>query len=107
MFKKKFIYTNKQHTAKGIMSTILGVIELSSIAYSVYDTFDRGGTAPLRYASGCALSLFFSFIGIILALIGRKEPERFHIFAYIGLVLNIVAVAAISAILYAGAYSGV
>ncbi len=104
---RKYIYTNKQHTNKGIMSTILGVIELSSIAYAVYNTYDRGGEAPLRYASACALVMVFAFVGIILGLIGRKESERFYIFAYIGLLLNILAIAALSGILYAGAYMGV
>ncbi len=104
MAGSKYIYTNKQHTYTGIMSTILGIIELSSIAYAVYNTFDRGGEAPLRYASACALVTVFAFIGIILGLIGRKESERFYIFAYVGLVLNVLALIAISGILYAGAY---
>ncbi len=104
MFGRKYIYTDKEHTGKGIMSTILGIIELVSIAYAVYNTYDRGGEAPLRYAAACSLVLLFAFIGIILGLAGRKDAESFHVFAYIGIVLNILAVGGISAILYAGAY---
>ncbi len=104
MFSRKYIYTNKQHTDKGIMSTILGLIDLIAIVYVVYNTYARGGTAPLRYASGCVLVLAFSFTGIILGLIGRQESERFHLFAYTGMLLNILAIMGISAILYAGAY---
>ncbi len=104
MLKRKYIYTNKHHSNKGIMSTILGIIDLISIVYVVYNTYSRGGTAPLRYASGCVLVLFFSFVGIILGLVGRQESERFHLFAYAGIILNIVAIMGISGILYAGAY---
>ncbi len=104
MFSRKYIYTDKQHTNKGIMSTILGILDLASIAYAIYNTYDRGGQAPLRYAAACVLILLFSFIGIVLGLIGRQESERFYIFAYIGILLNIIAIMGISGILYAGAY---
>lgn len=104
MFSRKYIYTNKQHTGKGIMSSILGLINLITIAYVVYNTYARGGSAPLRYASACFLVLVFAFAGIILGLIGRQEAERFHVFAYVGMLLNVLAIMGISGILYAGAY---
>ncbi len=104
MLSRKYIYTDKQHTGRGIMSSALGVINLVSITYVVYNTYARGGSAPLRFASACVLVLVFAFLGIILGLIGRQESERFHIFAYIGMILNILAIMGISAILYAGAY---
>ena len=104
MLKRKYIYTDKQHTNKGIMSTLLGILDLASIVYAIYNAYDRGGQAPLRYAASCVLILVFSFTGIILGLIGRQESERFYAFAYIGIILNILSVIGISGILYAGAY---
>ena len=56
------------------------------------------------YAATVLLVLILAFIGIILGIIGKAESEKFYAFAYIGIILNIVAVIATSGILYAGAY---
>lgn len=104
MFNRKYIYTDKKHSNKGIMSTILGILDLASIVYAIYNTYDRGGSAPLRYAAACVLVLVFAFTGIVLGFVGRQESERFHIFAYIGIALNVIAILGISGILYAGVY---
>ena len=44
MFSRKYIYTDKQHTNKGIMSTILGILDLASIAYAIYNnSYEKTG----------------------------------------------------------------
>lgn len=100
----KYIFTGKKHTYFGVMSTILGVIGIVAIIFAIRNTFLLGGVAPDRYASSIVLTLFFSFVGIILGLIGKNESERFHFFAYLGMILNILCMLGVSGILYAGAY---
>ena len=101
---RKYIFTDKHHTYKGIMSTVIGVLNLLFMFLAVYMTFKGGGVAPDRYAATVLLVLILAFIGIILGIIGKAESEKFYAFAYIGIILNIVAVIATSGILYAGAY---
>jgi len=101
---RKYIFTDKKHTYSGVMSTILGILDIGAIIYAIYHTFLLGGIAPDRYASSVVLVLFFSFLGIILGLVGKSESQRFHFFAYLGIILNIIALLLISGILYAGAY---
>ena len=60
-------------------------------------------SASARYGSACVLALLFAFIGIILGILGRLEKDRFYLFSYIGILLNLVAVGLVSLILYAGA----
>ena len=48
------------------------------------------------------LCTIFSMAGIILALYGKKEAEKFYLFANLGLLINIFDLMFISMILYAG-----
>ena len=45
------------------------------------------------------------FVGIILGVISRMERDKYYLFSYLGIALNVLVLAAISIILYAGAYS--
>ena len=42
MRKKNYIFTNKKHSDKAIMSTILGVISLVSLGIVTYLSYSRG-----------------------------------------------------------------
>lgn len=101
---RKFIYTNKKQSYNGIMSTVLGIIDLASIWYALYGTFNRGGEATVQMASACTLVVFFSLLGIILGVVAKNEVDKFYLFAYTGIIFNVIALIAISGILYAGAY---
>ncbi len=102
--KSNYIFTNKNHPEKGIMSTVLGVISMTSIWIAIYLTFQNKGQAEFRYGSVIFLTMIFSFIGIGLGVSSRMEKDRFYFFSYTGIVFNMLSLAAISFILYAGAY---
>lgn len=106
MFKKNsYMFTSKQHTQKGIMSTILGVISIVTLVYTIIMSYLRSGDIPIQYGAAAMLVMIFAFVGIILGLISKTERDRFYLFAYIGIGLNVLALAVISVILYAGAYA--
>lgn len=86
------------------MSTLLGIISLISIYFAVYKTYLNSGVAIGRYGASCVLALFFSLTGMILGIWGKNDADSFHLFAYVGIVFNIIAILAVSALLYAGAY---
>ncbi|MBR5579100.1 MAG: hypothetical protein IKW28_08925 [Lachnospiraceae bacterium] len=102
--KRSFIFTNKRHTRRGIMSSILGIISLVSLVIAVYQTYQAAGQAGDNLGLVGFVSLVFAITGIGLGYFGRLEQDRFRLFAYLGLVLNFLVLAAISFILYAGAY---
>ena len=83
---RKYIFTDKKHTHKGIISTALGVIDLATIIYAIRYTFLAGGNAKDSYAASLFLVLLFAFAGIILGFIGKSERDKFHLFAYMGTV---------------------
>lgn len=103
--KNSYMFTSKQHTQKGIMSTILGVISLVTLAYTVIMSYLRAGGVPRQYGAAVMLVMIFAFIGIILGVVSKTERDKFYLFSYLGIVLNVLALLVISVILYAGAYA--
>jgi len=43
-------------------------------------------------------------LGLIFGIMAKMERDRFYLFAWIGIVLNLLTIAGVSFILYAGAY---
>ena len=103
--KNSYMFTNKQHSQKGIMSTILGVISLATLAYAVIMSYLRAGDIPRQYGAAAMLVMIFAFVGIGLGVVSKTERDKFYLFTYLGIVLNVLALAVISVILYAGAYA--
>lgn len=103
--KNSYMFTNKQHTQKGIMSTILGVISLATLAYAVFRSYLSRGDIPRQYGAAAMLVMVFAFVGIILGVVSKMEKDKFYLFSYLGIGLNVLVLAVISIILYAGAYA--
>lgn len=103
--KNSYMFTSRRHSRKGIMSTILGVISLSTLVYAVVMSYLREGDVPVQYGAAAMLVMIFAFVGIALGVVSKTERDRFYLFTYIGIVLNVLTLAVISVILYAGAYA--
>ena len=89
---KGYIFTNKVHSQKGIMSTILGLLSLITLGPSV------------RYATAALLASVFMVIGLILGVLSLREQEKFWLFRILGIVMNVLSFITLSLILFAGAY---
>ena len=105
MKKNSYMFTNKEHTQKGIMSTILGVISLATLGYAVFMSYRRVGNIPRQYGAAAMLVMVYAFVGIGLGVVSKTERDKFYLFTYLGIILNMLALALISVILYAGAYA--
>lgn len=103
--KKSFMFTNKEHTLKGIMATILGMISIASPGYIIVNSYRNDGQVPLQYGAVAFLTMLFAFAGIVLGVLSKSERDKFYFFSYLGIVLNVLVLAALSVILYAGAYA--
>lgn len=101
---RKYIFTDKRESKKGVMSTALGLIALVSVAAAVYATYRNQGQAMIRYGMAVLFALLFSLVGIVLGVMAKWEKDRFHVFSWLGIVLNLLVIAGISFILYAGVY---
>lgn len=105
MWKKSFMFTSREHSQKGIMATILGVISLASLVYIIWSSYTTAGKIPLQYGAVAFLTMIFAFVGIVLGVLSKSERDKFYFFSYLGIVLNVLVLATLSVILYAGAYA--
>lgn len=101
---KGYKFTNKKHPEKGIMSAALGMISLVSIGVAVYQTYQAKGNAGSNMGVVGLMITIFSVAGLVLGYLAKNEPDKFKFFPYLGMILNVAALACISVILYAGAY---
>ena len=101
---RKYIFTNKKEFKKGIFSSVLGMIAFISVILAVYGTFQNQGQALVKYGVAVLFSLLFGLAGLVLGILSRMEQDRFYVFSYIGIGLNLLTIVSISFILYAGVY---
>lgn len=101
---RKYIFTNKKESKKGIMSAVLGLIALASLFFAVYETFRNQGQALVKYGVAALFALLFALAGIVLGIMSKMEEDRFYLFSYLGIILNLLAIAGIGFIIYAGVY---
>lgn len=85
------------------MAVILGCISLISLNIVVFKTYQNGGEATVGYGLTGVLATVFSLVGLILGIVTVKDKAYYKLFPILGIVLNLLAFAFVSAILYVGA----
>lgn len=101
---RKYIFTDKKESKRGIMSTVLGTIALISLFLAIYGTFENQGQPLTKYAVAVFFALLFALTGFVLGVLSKMEQDCFYLFSWTGIVLNLLAVIGIGFILYAGVY---
>ncbi len=99
-----YIFTNKRHHDRGIMSAILGVIADMSLVAVIYLTYIQEGIATRSYGLTGLLVLFMSLVGLWLGIVEVKNKDCYKLFPVAGIVLNLIALAGVALIIYAGVY---
>lgn len=100
--RKSYIFTNKKNSDRAVMSVILGVISLASMGAAVYLTYRSAGEAMTGYGFTGLLATIFSLIGLVLGILTAKDKNYYRFFPVLGIILNVIVLAGISLILYAG-----
>ena len=101
---KGYIFTSKEHTYKGIMSTILGVLACISLGVAVYLSYQDKGVPSPRYGTAALLAVIYMVVGTVLGAWSTLEKEKFKLFTALGIIINVLAFGLLSLILFAGAY---
>lgn len=58
----------------------------------------------MKYGVAALFALLFALAGIVLGIMSKMEEDRFYLFSYLGIILNLLAIAGIGFIIYAGVY---
>lgn len=99
-----YIFTNKTHPLKGVMSIILGLIAILSIAHVVNLVFMLRQEALVSYAMTVILALIYAIAGMTLAIITSIQRDIFKVTAYIGILLNAFVIIVVGIIIYLGVF---
>ena len=102
--KPSYIFTNKRHSDKAVMSTILGIISSLSLCAVLYLTYVQKGNAPMGYGVTGLLVAVFSVTGLILGVVTAREKDRYKLFPCLGIFFNLLALIGIGLVAYAGMY---
>lgn len=102
--KKNYIFTNKKHSERAIMSTILGVISLVSLIAVIYLAYAQAGNIPSGYGVAGFLVAVFSIVGLVIGIITVMEKDRYKLFPCLGIFFNLMALVGIGIVVYAGMY---
>ena len=87
---------------KSIMAVVLAVIGIVAIILSILLSYKNGGEARLSYGAAALLSMIMALVGLVLAVISRAEPDRYYFFPNLGIILNILVLAACGGLLALG-----
>lgn len=102
MARRNYIFTNKKHSQRAIMSTILGIISTASLGIVVYLTYLQDGQATVGYGVTGLLATLFSVVGLGLGIVTIRDKNYYRLFPWLGVILNLVALGSISGMLYLG-----
>lgn len=91
MKRKNYIFTNRRHSKRAIMATILGIISNSSLVIVLYLSYLSGGAVPLSYGLTGLLAAVFSMTGLILGVVAVRDKDTFKFFPVVGTLLNLAA----------------
>ncbi len=102
--KKNYMFTNRRHSEKAIMSTVFGVLCTVSLVIIVVLSYSRSGDVPAGYGFTGLFAAILSLVGMLLGVLALREADRFKLFGWLGILLNGVSLGAVSGILYAASY---
>lgn len=101
--RKNYIFTNKKNSKRAVMAVILGIISLVSLGTVVLLSGISGGSAKISYGFTGLLATAFSLTGLLLGVVTIQNKDYYRLFPVLGILLNFLALAVVSLILYAGA----
>lgn len=102
--KRSYMFTNRKHSQKAVMSTVFGVLCTVSLAVVIILSYSRDGDIPAGYGFTGVFATLLSLIGLILGVLAVREKDRFKLFGWLGILLNGISLAMVSGILYVAAY---
>lgn len=102
--RKNYIFTNKKHSEKAVMSAALGGLCIFSLIAVTFLSYKKGGEVPNGYGFTGLFVLIFSLIGLLLGVITVREKDMFKLFPILGIVLNTIALLGIGFMVYVGNY---
>ena len=85
-----------------IFGLFLGLVALISCIAAIVLTYRNGGQARAQYALAVLFSIFIAVGGLISDILSRRDDEEEIVLFWIGIVINVIVLAAGSCVMYLG-----
>ena len=106
LFTRKYLFTSKKTSYKGIVSLICASFSLISFIIVMYAVLKAGGNVGDRLGAAGVVSLFFSIAGAVVGIMSLTERETFRLFPRLGTGLSFFMIFLWGGIIYVG-FTGV
>lgn len=88
--RKNFIFTDKSHAIKGVMSSVFALLSAGLLVLAVYLSYEKQGQAGITIGSIGLWSMIIAMIGVYLGVISFWEKEKYYFFSKTGTLLNVI-----------------
>ncbi len=102
--KRSYMFTNRKHSGKAVMSTVFGILCTVSMILVILLSYSRNGNVPVGYGFTGVFAAALSLIGLLLGVLAVRETDRFKLFGWLGILFNGISLGLISTVLYVAAY---
>lgn len=102
VFEKRYRFTSNQHSKKGMMALIFGMISLISFFLAVLISIRDASGMSLRMGGVGFFASLFGLNGMILGIIALKEPDVFPVLPRAGFAVSLISVLLWLGVLYIG-----
>lgn len=86
-FVKKYKFSDKNHSTKGSISTLLGISSLALCIYCIITTTNELGRAGLTTGAIGMLAAGLAFVGCVLGLLSFREEDKYYLTSKLGSLL--------------------
>lgn len=88
MRKRKYKFTDKNQSRLGIISSAVGVLVVVLTSAMVAVAYMQSGQAGKFVAIPGFLALLLSIAGLYYGIRGTKEEDTYHLFSWLGCLMN-------------------
>ncbi len=100
--KHGYMFTDKDNSKGGEISTVLSVLALVLIVAGIAVSYKKSGNAGIETGFLGTGSFIMSSAGLIIGLRSFKEKDKFYVFSWIGTLANGVIWIAVCSIIAMG-----
>lgn len=102
--KKKYRFTTKSQSKRGIFSCVLAVLAVGLLAVAFFAAYVFRGQAGKYVAILGAVSFLLTICGFYHGIRGKKEENSYQLFPNLGCFFNLIVLAAFAGIYVLGWY---
>lgn len=102
--KSGYMFTNKKHSQRGMLSSVLGAISLVSIVLAIVLSYKAKGAMNARYGLATLFAFCIAIGGLVQGVRAKMEKDVFLLFPVFGIVSNTLVILMGMFILYSGVY---